>query len=149
MDTCPHCGEGLPVEHGTHCPDCEQLLNDEEMEEPQEGDYIILNNRGKTIITKCGEFHYYKVIKETSEAYSIIKNEMEREKFWSSIWILSDHGNYALINLDSLEKEIATPLNCVECYNYDIRKNKCLESESFFDNENLSIGKCEFFRKGE
>jgi hypothetical protein len=77
----------------------------EEETEPTEGDYIISDSRGETIITKCEDYHYRKVIKEYSEAYDIIKNEMEREKFWPNVWTLSDHGNYNLISLDSLKEE--------------------------------------------
>ena len=78
--------------------------------EPEEGDYIISDSRGETIITKCGDYHYRKVIKEYKgstrlpEAYNIIKNEMEREKFWPDVWTLSDHGNYNLISLESLKE---------------------------------------------
>jgi hypothetical protein len=103
MNTCPHCGEGLQVDNQEVCADCEQNISEET--EPSEGDYIISDSHGETIITKCEDYHYRKVIKEYSEAYDIIKNEMEREKYWPNVWTLSDHGNHNLISLDSIKEE--------------------------------------------
>jgi len=74
-------------------------------QEPEEGDYIIESRvRGKDIIyKKDGKWRYE--IQENDDIYTIISEEMEREKYWPDVWTLSDHGNLEMITLDSLKQE--------------------------------------------
>jgi len=154
------CDCSEPWEHAEYdSPDNwpDYAIEDEEETEPSEGDYIISSCGplgGLTQISKYNENWHY-VIKhdkngnDTDNTYDIIKNEMESEKFWPNVWTLSDHGNYNLITLDSLKKEDEMPLNCIECKKYNVKENTCNESESFFSDENLSIGRCDYFREEE
>ena len=74
---------------------------DEEGEpsEPDEGDYVIFNCGrlgGETCVMQKGYFGTEKHFADDEEAEKWIRKHAKKNKFYPSVWSLSDHGNYHL-----------------------------------------------------
>lgn len=77
----------------------------EEMEEmgPEEGDYILgpsgpLGSRASVSVAGCAGKHLAE-FRTQEEAETFIKERMEREQFWPSVWFCSDHGNLSPLSI--------------------------------------------------
>jgi len=70
-------------------------------ESPEDDDYVISDSgrlgSGYAVSqggSSLGDFD------EWDEVVTAIKNHMEREQFWPSVWYVNDHGNTSIVNLN-------------------------------------------------
>lgn len=66
-------------------------MNDDIIDEPQEDDYVTEDF--------CKFYQYGKLAVRTTEDRweRDVRAHMDKERFWPSIWMISDHGNAHLV----------------------------------------------------
>jgi hypothetical protein len=97
---CPNCQEPIDddKEAGDTCDNCDFEFEIPSSDEPEEGDYITEDHEkfyqyGKFVLTVDEDDDYKKCIRE----------HMEENKFYPSVWFISDHGNAHLIDMSDTE----------------------------------------------
>ena len=76
--------------------DEQEFIEEEpEIEEPTEGDYVLSDSGplgSKTSVSEVGGA-FLGEFSSNEEVDAFIKERMEKEQFWPSVWYMSDHGN--------------------------------------------------------
>ena len=73
-------------------------MNEEYIEEMCEGDIAIQCNGWKYSVGVIGEKHIG-TFEEYEDAVQAVKDYMEDNQFWPSVWFVSDHGNVSPTDL--------------------------------------------------
>lgn len=96
-EACAICDKTIASAYGD--PDAEPTA-------PSDGDYVMSPSGplgGRTSVSE----HGYKFLAEFSnedDAIEFIKMRMSEQGVFTTVWELSDHGNYSIVNLDYQEK---------------------------------------------
>lgn len=81
-------------------PDAWDEMEDRERDsEPQDEDYVISDCRDGVAVAIVGGGRYLATFEARDEAEAFIRERMNRESFWPSVWFVSDHGNAHLVSL--------------------------------------------------
>ena len=84
-DICEECGE---YEHDCEC---------HQEPEPQQGDWI--TNDYRTFWEHDGKGRFTVPDSDDDAWLRAVKDRMDRDHFWPTVWFVSDHGNYHLLRL--------------------------------------------------
>lgn len=95
---CEQCGRDMEEVNGYGlCDDCERL---NKLDRPEPGDYTVTPTGPLGGLSGLGRIEggYVGTFKTDGEAIAHAKTLMNKEQFWPNIWLVSDHGNWALYN---------------------------------------------------
>lgn len=110
---CDECNELTTDLEDGFCGCCRENQEEEEEwcaedfeDEPVDGDYLLMSSGllgANTTVTIVGqgrwkEFGHDDVVGQSSDmaAVEAIRRRMDKEQFWPTIWIMSDHGNLSM-----------------------------------------------------
>lgn len=75
----------------------EAFYTEAEPTEPDEGDYVISDARGGGEAVSQHGWKYLDTFPDRDSAEAFIREHANTGQFWPSVWVLSDHGNWHLV----------------------------------------------------
>jgi hypothetical protein len=102
--TCAQCGAPIRnrVEraNGIYCSeDCADVNEPTEPHEPEEGDWITEDYRTWRMFN--GHHHDQFTLPEGADWRAALDEQMKRDHYWPNLWLLSDHGNWHLLDMEA------------------------------------------------